>query len=800
MTDSWILDYQGYEPEQEGLREALCTLGNGYFCSRGAAVEVDAGDVHYPGTYLAGGYNRLGSEVSGRIIENEDLVNFPNWLCLTFRTQDDPWFNPAEAELLDYTQDLDIQRGLLTRTLRCKDSFGRITKLTTRRFVSMANKHMAAIEMLIEPENWSGRLQVRTALDGTVINSGVARYRALNSQHLEALEEGLDGEEDLYLKVQTTQSKLQVAMGARTRLYRDGEALEVDRLPVQQKGYIGQVLTCDVEQGQVLRVEKLVSLYTSRDPAIAETGLAARTAVHRAGSFDDLLDSHIAAWARLWAKFDIEVEADARSQMILRLHTFHLLQTASPHVIDLDAGAPARGLHGEAYRGHIFWDEIYIYPLLTLHAPEITRAMLLYRFRRLNEARWNAKRAGYRGAMYPWQSSSDGREESQVVHLNPKSGRWLPDNSSLQRHVNAAIAYNVWYYARTTGDMEFMVAHGAEMMLEIARFWASSATYNPKLERYEILRVMGPDEYHEAYPESEDDPGLDNNAYTNVMASWCMIHAIETLDKLDAVNRAAICDRLGIDEDEISQWDTISRQLHLAFHGEGIISQFEGYDELLEFDWDGYRAKYGDIQRLDRILEAEGDSPNRYKLSKQADVVMLFYLFSTEELRALFEHMGHALDDEALKRNVEYYLARTSHGSTLSGVVHAGVLAKADPVLAWDMFTKALESDVNDIQGGTTKEGIHLGAMTGTVDLVQRGFCGLSVEADGLRFAPALPEQIGTIRQRLRYRGHWLDVEATNSELTVTSVPGTAAPVKIAVGSADHMLAPGETHKFDCAG
>ena len=173
-----------------------------------------------------------------------------------------------------------------------------------------------------------------------------------------------------------------------------------------------------------------------------------------------------------------------------------------------------RGWHGEAYRGHVFWDELFIFPLINLRLPEITRSLLLYRYRRLSAARRAARLEGFEGAMFPWQSGSSGREESQSLHLNPRSGRWLPDNSSLQRHVNIAIAYNLYHYYQVNKDMEFMAFYGAEMLLDIARFLASLAEYNESFERYEILQVMGPDEYHDAYPDA-DTPGLDNNAYTN---------------------------------------------------------------------------------------------------------------------------------------------------------------------------------------------------------------------------------------------------------------------------------------------
>jgi alpha,alpha-trehalase len=269
-------------------------------------------------------------------------------------------------------------------------------------------------------------------------------------------------------------------------------------------------------EGEQATVEKTLALFTSRDQASSECALEARKTVARAGQFAELLDSHALAWQQLWRRFDMEIELketaasqNGHAELILRLHMFHLLQTASLNTLELDVGVPARGLHGEAYRGHIFWDELFIFPLLNLRLPEITRALLKYRFRRLDEARAMAREAGYRGAMYPWQSGSDGREESQKLHLNPQSGRWIPDRSCLQRHVNAAVAYNIWQYYQVTDDMEFMAFYGAEMFLEIARFWASLAHYNERLDRYEILGVMGPDEYHDGYPDVEEG-GLNN--------------------------------------------------------------------------------------------------------------------------------------------------------------------------------------------------------------------------------------------------------------------------------------------------
>ena len=519
--------------------------------------------------------------------------------------------------------------------------------------------------------------------------------------------------------------------------------------------------------------------------------------VAHVGNFDDLRTSHELTWKHIWERFDIEVEGNGpRTLMVLHLHLFHLLQTVSEHTMDLDVGVPPRGWHGEAYRGHIFWDELFILPLLTLRFPEITRSLLRYRFRRLGRARIQAANAGFKGAMYPWQSGSSGREESQKLHLNPKSGRWIPDNSFLQRHVNLAIAYNVWHYYQVTRDMEFLIFSGAEMILEIARFFSSLATFNPALNRYEINGVMGPDEYHEDYP-GQHGKGVNNNSYTNIMTAWLMCRALEILEILPEDRSAALKAHLMLNDEELARWEDMSRKMRVIFHGRGIISQFEGYKDLKEFDWKTYREKYGDVMRLDRILEAEGDSPNYYKVSKQADVLMLFYLFSDTELGKLFERLKYPYNPEMVAKNIEYYLYRTSNGSTLSQLVHSWVLARKDRHRSWQLFTLALESDVRDVQGGTTQEGIHLGAMAGTVDLIQRCYLGVEARQDILWFDPTLPREVTKLGLRFLYRHQFLDITVTPECLTVTALRNHgAATVKIGFGGAVHELNGGQTLEF----
>jgi trehalose/maltose hydrolase-like predicted phosphorylase len=790
------LSYDAFEPAQEGLREALTSTGNGYWCTRGAMEWQDADDVHYPGTYAHGGYNRETTILGGRPVLNEDLVNLPNWLVLKLRIEGEEAIGLDNVELLGYRHEYDVRTAVVTRELRFRDRAGRETTLRSRRFVSMAHVHQGAIEWTITPEDWSGRVEVISALDGRVTNANVARYRQLEGRHLDPVSPRTFGPEVIALKVRTRQSTIYVAEAARTRVFRGEERVEPERSLYQMEDYIQQVVAFDAWQGEPVRVEKIVAFYTSYDRAISEPLGNAGKSVARYDDFPRALERHASAWDELWRAADFSLPGEPRVEFLLRLHTSHVLQVCSRHTADHDAGVPARGLNGEAYRGHVFWDELYVYPFLNFRAPEITRELLMYRYRRLGEARHAAKEAGYRGAMYPWQSGSDGKEETQVVHLNPLSGRWEPDLSHNQRHVNAAIFYNVWHYFEATGDADFLREYGGEMMLEIARFWSSIAHFNPERDRYEIHGVMGPDEFHERYPEGEEG-GVRNNAYTNVMVAWIAETAQKVLELLPESRRQALVARLGLTDDEVRTWDEMSRTMFVPFHGDGIVSQFEGYDDLDELDWDAYRERHGNIQRLDRILRAEGDDPDRYKLAKQADAVMLFFLFSDDELRRLFTRLGYEYSDDTARKTIDFYDERTSHGSTLSFVTHAGVLAAIDPESAWERFLVALESDVGDVQGGTTKEGIHMGVMSGTLDLVQRGFAGCDARDGVLRFDPRMLDRLDGLAFPMHFRGMPLRVAIEGDELSITADrEGRSRPIEVSVGDETHELCPGDRRTF----
>ncbi len=794
----WVLPFDGIDTPEESRREALCSTGNGYLATRGTSPESPADGLHYPGTYLAGVYNRLTSTIMGEEFEHEDLVNVPNWLLVTFRIGDGDWFDADGWQVLSERWELDIRHGILVRRLIAHDAENRSVAVEQRRLVSVDNRHLAVLHTRIIPRGWSGRMTIQATLDGDVANAGVREYRHLAECHLTDITVDEVDPETVLLIAETTQSRVRIAQAARLRI-RAGAETRQDRSVTRAPAHITQHVSLAIEDGEAVEIDKVVAVFTSRDTAISECGAAAQAAAVQAKPFDEIVGDHRAEWERLWATCAIWLDVEGRTSTIVNLHVLHLLQALSPrHSVDLDAGVTPRGLSGEAYRGHVFWDELFIFPFFNLRFPELSRSLLLYRYRRLDHARLLARRSGHHGAMFPWQSGSDGREETPRKLFNVRSGRWVADNSHRQRHVGLAIAYNVWKYFQVTGDVGFLRTYGAELLIEISRFWSSIAVRDPETDRYDIAGVMGPDEFHDGGPQSPG-AGVTNNTYTNVMTAWVLARTLDAVNVLGGAHGGELWDRLDLRHEELERWEQLSRTLNVEFDAQGRLTQFRGYDDLIEFDWDRYRTTYSNIGRLDLILESEGDSTNRYKLSKQADVLMLFYLFTAEELTAVLDRLGYDFDPDSIPETVRYFLARTSHGSTLSRVAHAWVLARTDRERSWRLLLEALASDVDDTQGGTTGEGIHLGAMGGTVDVLQRCYTGLDIREDTIHLNPRLPDELPRLRFEVVYRGHRLELDITRETLTVRSRPSTAAPISLQFVDQPFTVRPGETHEYRIA-
>jgi len=468
---------------------------------------------------------------------------------------------------------------------------------------------------------------------------------------------------------------------------------------------------------------------------------------------------------------------DRLGQQALNLATYHLFVMGTEHN---DGGIGPRGLTGETYRGHEFWDDILYYPGISLQNPLVTRALLGHRYRGLKEARKAARDNKFQGAMYPWQAGIEGDEQTQVTRFNPVSAKWDPDNSCRQRHVSLAIAYNVLDFLKTTGDVQFRCM-GMEMVLDICRFFSSMCELDSETGQYSIPGVMGPNEFHEG----KEKKGVKNNAYTNIMFAWTLEEAEHLVAAVKVSGPAELEEayhNMGVTagemEKEYERWRDIRQNLALNLNAAGVIAnhsewfnlkgpdQVKGLKVLLdgsEQDLDSIIYKPG---RADRRLRAVGLDPDDYQIQKQADTLMAYYNLGPGEVKRIVRMMGYELPEDHLQKNLNHHLPRTSHGSTLSYITHAMVLANAGRTAeSWHFYRQALISDLSDIQGGTTAEGIHLGVMGGCLKGVVTNFAGFNWQGETLAINPDLPAEWESLKFSVLIRGDRYHFKASREEL-----------------------------------
>ena len=743
MTDKdWMIQYDKQEVGKRSYgQESLMSLGNGYLGLRGAPLWATCSDNHYPGLYVAGVFNHTSTEVAGHDVINEDMVNWPNPQLIKVY---------IDNELVDFeaaiekNSSIDFKNGLQIESYNVSLAKGGLTLVTTK-FVDPINFHdFGFVGEIIA--DFSGKLRIETFIDGSVLNQNVERYRAFDSKEFEVTQiaDGL-----LVAKTRTTDIELAVA----TKTYLNGQPLK--KVESGNSEIFKESIEVDLLKNQEVQFEKsivIASSYETKNPVeFVLTELAAT-------SVSKIQENNANYWEKVWQDGDIVIESDhADLQRMVRMNIFHIRQAAQHGANQfLDASVGSRGLTGEGYRGHIFWDEIFVLPYYAANEPETARDLLLYRINRLTAAQENAKVDGEIGAMFPWQSGLIGDEQAQFVHLNTVNNEWEPDNSRRQRHVSLAIVYNLWIYLQLTDDESILTDGGLDLLIETTKFWLNKAELGSD-SRYHIAGVMGPDEYHEAYPGQEG--GICDNAYTNLMLTW----QLNWLTELSVKG-------FEIPADLLEESQKVRENLYLDIDENGVIAQYAKYFELKEVDFAAYEAKYGDIHRIDRLMKAEGISPDEYQVAKQADTLMLMYNLGHEHVIKLVKQLGYELPKNWLKVNRDYYLARTVHGSTTSRPVFAGIdvkLGEFDEAL--DFLITAIGSDYYDIQGGTTAEGVHIGVMGETLEVIQNEFAGLTLRDGYFSIAPHLPKSWTKLKFSQIFKGCQVEILIEKGQLLLTA-------------------------------
>ncbi|MGJ5634529.1 glycoside hydrolase family 65 protein [Nostoc sp. CALU 1950] len=740
----WNVIETEFDPTQLHHKETVFTLGNGLLGVRGTFEEGYSED--FPATLIHGVYDDV-------TIANTELVNCPNWLPLVVKVAGER-FSLDSGEILNYERRLDLRLGLVSRDVRWRSPNGHTLDFHFQRFTSLADQHVLAIRAQVTSVDFEGEITIEAGFDSEPHNQGVKHWRTLNQGGIDQI---------IWLNSQTIHSGIQLGMAA--KLVVDGD--ETTAVSVKNASSSPTLTTTlELYPGKTATVEKIVTLFTSRETEIPVAAALQRLA--NEPRYTTLLAAHIAAWEQVWQDSDIIIEGDRLAQLSVRYNLFQLLAVTPRH--DSRVSIPPKTLSGFAYSGHIFWDtEIFILPFLTLTQPALARNLLTYRYHTLPGARRKAQEAGYQGAMFAWESATTGDE------VTP---RWVPaPNGELIRiwcgdievHITADVAYAVLHYWQTTNDDDWMRDYGAEILLDTAVFWESRVQWNQERHSYDILDVIGPDENHDR---------VDNNAFTNLMVRWHLQSALALWDWLKQAypeTSAELVQKLNLTTERLHNWAEIQERLFVNEDAQtGLIEQFEGFFQLEDVNLADYEPRSKSLQGLLGI-----EATSQKQILKQPDVLMLLYL-----LRDRYDY-------NTLVTNWDYYTQRTDHsyGSSLGPAIHAILACDLNkPAEAYTHFLRSALVDLEDVRLNAA-EGIHAASAGGVWQAVVFGFGGIRMTQFGPVACPNLPPNWTRLKFRLQWRNEWYDFDLqAETEVKVPALVDAHPKISEVVFELDEVL------------
>lgn len=754
--DNWLILQDEYLPEENLKNESIFCLSNGYLGTRGAFEE--GAQISIPCTYINGVFDK--SETFMR-----ELANMPNWLGLKLYVEKE-LIGVETCRILEFSRVLDMKCAAVARRMITEDKKGRRTLLEYFRFISRANVHRMALRLFVTPLNYSGIIEVENIIDGSVINfCDAPRFKVKHTRLTDNCRLDKTGD---YVEVATRDRGLHVGTGSCVEIY-DRSAGETAALSDVTKsrsfGAYGETAVefhdYDASQGKTAEIVKYVSVYTEReaDKKDLHRLVAEELCSFTAEGTEPEFERHSRIYDDMWQQADIKVEGDFELNRAIRFNIFHLMSAASEHDNRINVGGKL--LSGEEYGGHAFWDtELFMLPFFAGEFPNTARNLEDYRYNLLNAARENAARNGYLGAQYPWESADDGTEQCPDWTIEPDGSCYRCYVAVYEHHVTAAVAYGICNYVKMTGDREFLYQKGAEILIETARFWASRCQYNKELDRYEILKVTGPDEWHEP---------VDNNLYTNYLARWNLDYVLrlkEELAKKRPELLTALTEKLKLKPEEYERWKVIGEKIYLPQGKDnGILEQFEGYFNLLDVTIEKYDKNDWPIRP--EILKTVPVS--KTQINKQADVVMLMHLLDEE------------FDEETKRKNYAYYEKRSLHGSSLSPSIYSIMgLKVGDEGKAYRYLKRAAFIDLLNLQRNT-REGIHAANAGGVWQVVVFGFAGVSMETDGtLCICPHMPPEWNELSFRLWHKGSLLEITVSgDNRVQVVLLSGASVKARI---------------------
>lgn len=738
-TNAWELSENVFDIKGLKRVESLFHQANGYLGIRASAEEIYLHQQR--GTYVAGTFDKFDEH------EVTELPNVPD--CIFTQLEiDGEHLSLQYGTYCDYQITLNLRTAELIRTFTYTTKTGAKVACTFQRIVSKANRHIVAQKVTLSSDR-NVTMKIQAGIDGSVTNSGV--------QHFRSGPKRLHGKQIMQASYTTNQSHIDFSLFTGHRFLVNKEAIWPNNELLLLSRSIEMIYTLELNAGQTLSFEKVHTIHTSRDlefsgRTIEDINKKAFETVTDALSrgYDALCEESAVSWTEFWKTHDVIIDSDnPDDQIILRYAILEIAMMTPQHDNRMNIGA--KGLSGEAYKGHTFWDtEIFLLPFWIMSDPIIARKLLEYRYLSLDGARDKARANGYFGAMFPWESAwiEDGETTPEWGAADVVTGESLPiECGNLEQHITSDVAYGVWHYYTMSGDDEFMERYGYRLIFETAIFWVSRWEWNEARQRYEITDVIGPDEYSEH---------VSNNAFTNYMSYWNVALAIRCYETLQQKQESL----LEHFERELSLsaryavWQENLNKLYLPqLNEELILPQDDEYLKLPEIPVAGYKESR---TRSDIIKDYNMKQISKLQVSKQADVLVLQYL-----LPELFTH-------EVIKKNFTYYEAHCLHDSSLSFSTHAVMASRAgEPTLARTFFEKACHIDLND-NPSSSAAGIHAASMGGIYQAMVNGLGGLALCNETLTIQPQLPEGFRKISYRTFWKGVRLEIMVETDRIVVT--------------------------------
>jgi len=726
-VDEWNIIEEGFDPHLNKISESLFSIGNGRMGQRANFEEAYSGES-LQGNYVAGIYypdkTRVGWWKNGYPEYFAKVLNAANWIGIDIRINDEV-LDLHACTVDDFRRVLNMKAGYLERSFTATLASGRQVKVLSRRLCSIVDSEAGAIRYSITPLNFDGQLTITPFIDGDVKNQDANYDEKFWEEIQREVSEG-----SAYLTLRTKKTGFDVCTGMKFQVYKGGLAAEERVMTVEAEKYVAGRITMQVRSGQEVLIMKYAANLSSENHARADLQSACCNVLEKVmkKGFDRMLEEQAAAWAAKWEESDIVITGDAAAQQGIRFNIFQLNQTYTGEDARLNIGP--KGFTGEKYGGAAYWDtEAYCIPFYLATAdPQVARNLLLYRYKHLQKAIENAAKLGFSGgaALYP------------MVTMNGEECHNEWEITFEEIHRNAAIAFAIFNYTRYTGDTSYLAEYGLEVLIAIARFWAQRVNWSGALNQYVMLGVTGPNEY---------ENNVNNNWYTNTMASWCLEYALEVIDqvKQEAPEQyRSLAARIQFrEQEERSKWQHIIRHLYFPVDKiSGVFLQQDGYldkEQILAKDLDPAQRPLNQHWSWDRIL--------RSCFIKQADVLQGCYF------------LEERFDEDTLRRNFDFYEPRTVHESSLSPCVHAILAARlGDGQRAYEFYLRTSRLDLDDYNNDT-EDGLHITSMAGTWMSVVEGFAGMRVRNGHLKFAPFLPAEWQSFAFKIRFRGALLKVE-----------------------------------------